>query len=114
MRIRCRMVLFASLFILLGGCVEQQMYEWGHYEQSVYRMYHSKEFSPSKEIVILKKDIEKASQNKKQIGPGIQAHLGYLYTLEGDTVAATEMFEAEIKSFPESKVMIERFLRKMP
>ncbi len=99
---------------MLLGCVEQQMYQWGHYEQSVYRMYHSKEFSPSNEIVILQKDIEKAKENNKQIGPGVQAHLGYLYTLEGDTVAATQMFESEMASFPESKVMIERLLRKMP
>jgi hypothetical protein len=107
-------VLLACISIMALGCADQPMYQWGHYEQSVYRMYHSKEFSPSNEIVILKKDIEKARQSKKQIGPGVQAHLGYLYTLEGDTVAATAAFEDEIASFPQSKVMIERFLRKMP
>ena len=114
MRPFIKLITVAILATALIGCADQQMYHWGHYEKSVYRMYHSKDFSPSQEIVILKKDIEQARKKNKLMGPGVQAHMGYLFTLEGDTVAATEAFNTEIEAFPESKVMIERILRKMP
>ena len=95
----CLLILIFS-FVFLLGCASKDMYYWGDYEKSVYRMYRSDEFSPSKEIALLKKQIEKARRSNKAVGPGINAHLGYLYSLEGDRVAAVDSFRAEKEAFP--------------
>lgn len=108
---------FLILMLSMGflfGCANKEIYYWGDYEKSLYRMYTSDKFSPSEEITILKKQVEKAHRSQKPVGPGINAHLGYLYSIQGDNVAAVEAFNAEKEAFPESHVIIDRFLKNLP
>ena len=109
----CTLVLIAAA-LLLTGCGPKHSYYWGDYEKSVYRMYHDEDFSPSKEINLLNGQIERANKKNMNIGPGIYAHLGYLYTLHGDTAAATQAFQSEKLAFPESAIMMNRLLEKLP
>lgn len=114
MSYRFCLLLLVCGFVFLSGCASKDIYYWGDYEKSVYRMYRSDKFSPSKEIAKLKKQVEKARRSKKLVGPGINAHLGYLYTLEGDRVAAADAFGAEKEAFPESQIMIDRLIKNLP
>lgn len=113
MKIGC-VCLVCLMAVCLTGCESGPMYRWGDYEKSVYQMYMRKDFSPAKEIDRLQRTVDKTRQSKQKVGPGVQAYLGYLYTIQGDTVAAAKAFNAEKQDFPESQVMMDRLLSRLP
>ncbi len=92
------------LSILGSASCQRTLYDWGTYEQSVFKMYSSREnFSAAKEIDRLQREVERTVKRQRLIPPGKMAHLGYLYTMAGDSEKARECFEAEQRLFPESE-----------
>lgn len=96
--------------ITAPGCT-RTLYYWGRYERSLLLMYRDTEdFNLTKEIELLKKDIDRAERKKYRVPPGVHAHLGYLYYLAGEDVAAKTHFELEKELFPESATLMNRLL----
>lgn len=95
---------------LLVGCSTQPstMYHWGSYEGLLYTMYHKPgEATPTVQIEQLTRDIQEAQENGGRIPPGLYAHLGFMYILEGNVGKATDAFNQEKALFPESAVLID-------
>lgn len=68
--------------------------------------------TPQQQIITLTEDLEKAANRGLNVAPGIYAHLGFMYALDGKQGLSQEAFEKEIALFPESKVLIEGMLER--
>jgi hypothetical protein len=106
--------IIACLFVLiLSGCATKPLYYWGNYEQVIYKHYaESSKSSPTQEIESLRKDEKEAHEKALPLPPGYHAYLGYLYYEVGNRELARNEFMMEKKNFPESSVLITRFLKK--
>ncbi len=101
------------LLLVVAGC-QRTLYDWGRYEQSVFKMYSSREdFSAGSEIDRLQKEVKRSERKKLAIPPGKMAHLGYLYLMAGDSEGARVCFEKERALFPEGEKFMEFLLERL-
>ncbi|MFN0243536.1 MAG: DUF4810 domain-containing protein [Planctomycetota bacterium] len=89
------------------------LYKWGHYEESTYRICTGELLVLADEIRALSGEIEKQRIEGRRPSPGMHAHLGYLYALSGNPDSARLEFEAEKALYPESAKFIDGVLRRM-
>ena len=94
---------------LLTGCAtHKDTFYWGDYEEIIYDMYINPGSADSTtQISRLTTDIQKADAESKPVGPGIHAHLGYMYALEGNIAQAKSEFLIEKSLYPESAILID-------
>jgi len=108
-----RLFCLLALIILLGGCAAPTIYTWGHYEDLIYSSYNAPgKVSPEMQVEKLEEDYQKARATNKRMPPGWHAHLGYFYFHLGKLDQAKQEFLTEKAEFPESAVMMDRFLAK--
>lgn len=104
-------VLVMSVMVLQGCSTKPPMYHWGRYESLIYDMYNKPGSAPPQaQIMTLTEDIEQAQAQGLKVGPGIYAHLGFMYALTGKSTLSQEAFQTEMALFPESKAFIEGML----
>jgi len=90
------------------------MYHWGSYEDLIYRMYvQPGKATPQIQIAQLTEDIERAAAGGQQVPPGVHAHLGYLYSMQGDPDAARRELEVEKALYPEAATFVDGLLARM-
>lgn len=112
MQIRFLLLAMLSLFGVIG--CQNTIYDWGSYEQSVFKMYSSREdFSAAKEVDRLQKEVERTERKNLAIPPGKMAHLGYLYLMAGDSDRAQACFNKERDLFPEGEEFMGFLLGRM-
>ncbi|MEQ1664201.1 MAG: DUF4810 domain-containing protein [Bdellovibrionales bacterium] len=109
------MIKYISILLLLSaaGCATQnELYYWGEYEDTIYNTYKNPGEMPiERQVEILEADFEKAKSKNKPVPPGWHAHLGLLYYDLGKLDQASREFQTEKANFPESNVMVSRFLK---
>ncbi len=99
--------------LVLGSCASNTIYYWGHYQELLYDQYQTPgKATPEQQVLALQEDIQIAKSKNKPLPPGFYAHLGYQYLQMGKTGEAKQGFEAEKRQFPESAVLMDRFLKK--
>lgn len=104
---------------LLGGAAgckssDGGLYAWGSYEERAYRsLVFASSPEVGEDIRALSSEIERAEAEGRRVGPGLHAHLGYLYAITGNTESAVQQFEIEKRLFPESAVFLDGCLRRM-
>ncbi|WP_076789907.1 DUF4810 domain-containing protein [Chlorobium sp. KB01] len=108
----------ASLFmiLLLQGCASQTpvLYEWGNYEDLVYKSYSGAgKLSPDEHIQKLEADYQVSRSSNRPVPPGYYAQLGLLYYQTGRPDDAAKSFTTEAELFPESKVFMNRLIEKL-
>lgn len=64
-----------------------------------------------RQIEILEADYQRAKSSGRPLPPGWHAHLGLLYYDLGKLSEAQREFNTEKNNFPESSVMMSRFLK---
>lgn len=102
--------------LLVSGCATRKplIYRWGNYEQLVYEMYTSPgKAEPGVQVAKLSADIERTMAEGKRVPPGVHAHLGYMYYMQGNKSAALNEFATEKALFPESAVFIDGILKRL-
>ena len=107
-------VLVLSL-LLVAGCATTAptTYYWGRYEKLLHDMYVSPgKATPEVQIEKLSADIQRAEQLGKPVPPGVYAHLGFMYSMQGNQPAAEAAFESEMSLHPDSKVMLQGMLKR--
>lgn len=105
-----------ALPLLLVGCASapKGLYAWGAFPQQTYLMYSAPEKAqPSQQILILEEDIVKAKAKSSAVPPGLYSHLGLLYLMENNTDRALQNFNLEKQVYPESTVLMNRFISKI-
>lgn len=105
-------ILAASL--LTTGCANQQpLYYWGGYEDVLHQYYTRPGDMPAaRQIEILQRDINTATQRNLKIAPGIYAQLGLAYADLGNQSAAENAFKQEMALFPDSTVLLEGMIKR--
>ena len=101
--------------LLLSSCTQQQtIYRWGVYESLLYNMYAKPgKADPGTQVATLAEDIERTQAEGQRVPPGVHAHLGYMYYLQGRIADAQAEFETERHLFPESSTFIDGILRRL-
>jgi hypothetical protein len=104
----------ASGLVLCGCTSSKSLYYWGHYEQNVYEMYIAPDSATAEaQVEEMEEDFERARAAGRPLPPGFQAHLGFLYFQLGKFDLARRSFESEKAAFPESAVLMDRFIKKL-
>ena len=105
----------AMATLLLVGCTQKQsIYRWGVYESLVYDMYAKPgKADPGTQVAKLSEDIARTQAEGKRVPPGVHAHLGYMYYLQGNTDAAQQEFATERELFPESATFVDGILKRL-
>jgi hypothetical protein len=107
-----RYPLFAvcALPILLGACVAPVKYNWGNYDQSLYRYYKDPALS-TEYMAELESIVATASTTQARVAPGIHAEYGYLLMQAGKPDEARAQFEQEKAGWPESAQLMNNMIR---
>ncbi|VAW80892.1 hypothetical protein MNBD_GAMMA15-1268 [hydrothermal vent metagenome] len=113
-----RIALLAAVtsVLFLSGCATQKppIYRWGEYEQLVYEMYAKPgKADPGTQVAKLSEDIARTQSEGKRVPPGVHAHLGYMYYIQGNESSAMSEFALERELFPESTVFVDGMLSRL-
>ncbi len=107
------MLMMLGIFLATGCATNNEIYYWGEYEQLIHDAYiNPGSADPATQIEKLSADIQKAEAVGKRVAPGIYAHLGFLYAVEGKDSQSREAFKQEQALYPESIAFIEGMLRR--
>ncbi len=101
--------------ITATGCATgpKHQYYWGNYETLIHDMYvNAGKATPTIQIAKITEDIQKAEGQGKPVPPGVYAHLGFMYSLEGNEGAATEAFNEEKSLYKDSQALIDGMLKR--
>ena len=109
-----KVLILVTLLAVFSSCVSSTKYYWGDYENNIYTQYQAPgKATPEYQIEKMQADIQRAASNDQPLPPGFYAHLGYQYLQVGKAGDARKYFTAEKKAFPESAVLMDRFLTKI-
>lgn len=107
-------VIFFLLVITSGCATKKSTFYWGEYENILYGMYIEPGSADSTtQISTLVADIQKAESQNIPVAPGIHAHLGYMYALEGNIDQSKSEFMTEKALFPESAILIDGMMNRL-
>jgi hypothetical protein len=107
-----RILAAIPLALLVVGC--GGLYDWGSYENSVYRFCAEPEdYSHASDIRRLSREIERTKSRGELVPPGKHLHLGYLCHEAGDRDVAVKHLQAEKKLYPESASLVHWMLEGM-
>jgi hypothetical protein len=111
-----RSVFILGLAALAASCAtDHSLYSWGRYEQILYSTYAEPgKIPPEQQISMILEDMQKGNAANKPSPPGLHAYLGSLYAETGKPSEAKIQFLAEKAEFPESSVLMDRFISNLP
>ena len=108
--------LLISIFgiLLVTGCASnKEMYYWGEYEQLIHDAYVNPGMAASQtQIEKINTVLQKSESLGKKTAPGIYAHLGFLYAVQGKSTKSKEAFMGEKSLYPESNVFIDGMMNR--
>ncbi len=102
-----------ALILCLPSCatMTNQQYYWGNYEAMLYQQFKDSNGIDFSEHVRAFEDLViKAENDERPVAPGIYAHLGYLYSLQGQLDLAKQALIKEKLLFPEATTYIDGLL----
>ena len=108
-----KLLIYLLPLALLASCAPKiQLYSWADYEKTSYNyLKNANEESTQKLIATYDKIIKKQVGTRKTVPPGIMADYGFLLINQGKVEEGKAMLAKEIKTYPESKIFIERILK---
>jgi hypothetical protein len=107
-----KLVAFVVAVATLSGCqTTKPLYNYGAYQDTVYAHFKNEDSSVTQEIDALEKTIAKSAAKNLQVGPGVNAHLGYLYIESGQMDLGVAYLRKEKALYPESAQFIDFLLK---
>lgn len=98
-----RFLSVCTVAAVLSACSQPKtLYSWESYQPSVYAYLEKGGTDHLSQTEDMEENIQTASAQNKALPPGFHAHLGMLYLKNGQTEKATEQFEKERVTYPES------------
>ena len=94
----------------LTGCAPPALYQWGEYEDSLYRRYVKEDIAGAEAYL---QETIVAAELKSRVPPGVYADYGFLLYRRGDYPGAIEKFEQEKRAFPESAALMSRLIERI-
>lgn len=105
-------MLFSAALLMLGGCAQKGLYDWGGYSGLMYQNYKKPE-SVSANLVLLQTHVTALEGRSTKVAPGLYADLGTLYLQAGDRVRAVENYRKERAAWPESAGLMDGMIRNL-
>ena len=96
-----------ATFLILSCVSQSKLYYWGEYSDTLYdykKSLTSETLEKHKDE--LNNIIVKSHRLRKNVPPGVNAELGYILMLEGNSDAALQYFEQEKSLYPESEKFV--------
>ena len=94
----------------LAGCAPPALYQWGEYEDSLYRRYVKEDIAGAEAYL---RETLVAAELKSRVPPGVYADYGFLLYRRGDYAGAIEKFEREKRAFPESAALMSKLIERI-
>ena len=94
----------------LAGCAPPALYQWGDYEDSLYRRYVKEDIHGAEAYL---RETIVAAELKSRVPPGVYADYGFLLYRRGDYAGAMEKFEQEKRAFPESAALMSKLIERI-
>jgi len=106
-----------SVLIMFTGCaatnISASNLYWGNYSKTLYELKKNPGAdTKAAHIQELHSIIEKSNELKLRVPPGLYAELGMYLLNQGKKNQATKYFNLELKTYPESKAMVQQILKK--
>lgn len=98
-------ILIAVCTLAVVACAPPKMYNWGDYEQGLYKTYKD----PTEAAALrtsLQDHVMQAEASKQKVAPGLYAELGTLYLESGDPEKAKFYYAKERDAWPESATLM--------
>jgi len=97
----------------LGACttVPSSLYAWGDYPQALTQHLRSSGGDAARQVALLEAQLQRPTQARQAVPPGLHAHLALLHTQLGNEAVALRHLEAEKQLFPESAPYMDFLLR---
>jgi len=109
-----KIILVAFSICALYSCTTQKLYSWSNYETTSYNYLKATNDKTSADLVKSYEDIiKKQNGSRKVVPPGIYADYGFLLLQMNKPTEGKTMLIKEIELYPESKVFIDRILKKL-
>jgi len=108
-------ILLIVFIILITGCVQNSLYYWDGYSNSLYKYKkdpNDNTIQAHKESIL--KIIEKSNYYGKKIPPGVYCEYGYYLLQENNSAEAKKYFELEKELYPESEKFVNLLLKEIP
>ena len=103
-----------SLFLLCSCTTQKKLYSWEKYQTTSYNYLKNSDEKATQELIkTYKVIIDKQTGTRGVVPPGIYADYGFLLLQINKTTEGKEMLLKEIALYPESKVFIDRILKKL-
>ncbi len=110
--IKLKFLAAAVAVAALSGCqTTRPLYHYGSYQDNVYTHFNNEDASLVQEIAALEKTILESAAKNLQVGPGLHAHLGYLYIESGQMDKGIVYLQKEKALYPESTQFIDFLLK---
>ena len=105
-------ILVAAAFLMLSGCAQQGLYDWGNYSGLMYQNYKKPE-SVAANLVVLQAHVTTLEGRKARVAPGLYADLGTLYLQAGDRDRAVDNYRRERAAWPESAGLMDAMIKNL-
>ena len=105
-------ILVAAALLMLSGCAQQGLYDWGNYSGLMYQNYKKPE-SVAANLVVLQAHVTTLEGRKARVAPGLYADLGTLYLQAGDRDRAVENYRRERAAWPESAGLMDAMIKNL-
>ncbi len=99
----------ALALLLLAGCA-QTMYQWGGYDERLYRHYKNPQLR-DEYVAAMRDVIAAAEQQGARVPPGCYAEYGWALFEQGNATEAVAYFEKEKAAWPESTLLMDKVIR---
>lgn len=107
LRVPCVVIAVAGL----NGCASNSLYDWGHYEDSLYDRYVKEDLTHGEAYA--QETITDTERNQGRVPPGVYADYGFLLYRRGDKTGAVAYFEKEKHAFPESTALMAKLIERV-
>lgn len=107
-----RSMLAAAALVVLSGCAQQGMYDWGGYSGLLYQNYKKPE-TVAANLATLQAHVTALEGRNTKVAPGLYADLGTLYLQAGDRDRALDNYRKERSAWPESAGLMDAMIKNL-
>lgn len=100
-------------FLAISCSTTKPLYDWRGYDDAVYAYTKSSSEQSVEELIVLYTKLIENSGGSRQIPPpGVCADYGYLLIKKGEIERGKELLTKETILYPESKLFVDRILKR--
>ncbi|MEY4077153.1 MAG: hypothetical protein RIQ69_1523 [Pseudomonadota bacterium] len=107
-----RWITIIPLAMSLAACAPKSLYQWGGYEDMLYRGYKEPE-----KMEVMRTDLEshilKLQKSGQKVPPGMASELATLYLQAGNRAKAATYYALERDTWPESRGLMSALIKNL-